>query len=779
MTYTTKLKTLVLVAGLWQFNAAAQKAPQLGKATIDEVINAMTVEEKASMLIGSEMFGPTLEGNPRLSVPGAAGATFPIKRLGIPPTVLADGPAGIRIQPTRDNDKKTYYATAFPVGTALASTWNTELIEQVGNAIGNEVKEYGADVLLAPAVNIHRNPLNGRNFEYYSEDPLISGEIAAAYIKGVQANGVGASIKHFAANSQETNRLSINEHISERAMREIYLRSFEIAVKKSQPWTVMSSYNKINGVYTSASTDLLNTVLREEWGFKGFVMSDWFGGYEGFENLDKLSSDVVTQLTAGNDLLMPGTRPQYDTIVAAIKSGALSKETVHRDIKRILQMVVKSPAFKKYKFSNNPDLKAHAQITRQAATEGMVLLKNDNNILPYKNKATAIAVFGTTSYNFITGGTGSGDVNEAYSISLLQGLTNAGYKPEEKLQNAYIPYVESEAKKEAERREKEGGILAFPKRMVELELNNELLLQTAASCDIALITIGRNSGENTDRQIYNDFYLAQDEVQLINNVSKVFHAQGKKVVVVLNVGGAIETNSWKDKVDGILLAWQPGQEGGNSVVDVLSGTVNPSGKLTMTLPVDYNNHPSAANWLGTPVGNPKNVNYEEGIYIGYRYFNTFGVKPSYEFGFGKSYTDFKFSDATISNPVFVNQVTVSVKVTNTGTAAGKEVVQLYLAAPAVITDKPESELKAFAKTKTLAPGESQIIKLVLNVRDLASFIEDKDTWVAEAGTYTIKLGCSSLNVKATQTFTLTTEQVVEKTHDTFKPDTDLKVLKAN
>ncbi|KGO91117.1 beta-glucosidase [Flavobacterium subsaxonicum] len=779
MTYTTKLKAFVLFAGLWHFNAAAQKAPQLGKNSIDDVINAMTVEEKASMLIGSEMFGPTLEGNPRLSVPGAAGATFPIKRLGIPPTVLADGPAGLRIQPTRDNDKNTYYATAFPVGTALASTWNIQLIEQVGKAIGNEVKEYGADVLLAPAVNIHRNPLNGRNFEYYSEDPLISGEIAAAYIAGVQANGVGTSIKHFAANSQETNRLSINEHISERAMREIYLRGFEIAIKKAQPWTVMSSYNKINGVYTSASTDLLNTILREEWGYKGFVMSDWFGGYEGFENLDKLSSNVVAQLTAGNDLLMPGTRPQYDNIVAAIKSGALSKETVHRDIKRILQMVVQSPAFKKYKFSNKPDLKANAQITRQAATEGMVLLKNDNNILPYKNKATAIAVFGTTSYNFITGGTGSGDVNEAYSISLLQGLTNAGYKPEEKLQSIYMPYVESEAKKEITRREKEGGILAFPKRMEELELSNDLLLQSAKSCDIALITIGRNSGENTDRQIYNDFYLAQDEVQLINHVSKVFHAQGKKVVVVLNVGGAIETSSWKDKVDGILLAWQPGQEGGNSVVDVLSGNVNPSGKLTMTLPVDYNNHPSAANWLGTPVGNPKSVLYEEGIYVGYRYFNTFGVKPSYEFGYGKSYTNFTFSDVTLSSPTFQKQITVSVKVTNIGAVAGKQVVQLYLAAPALKTDKPESELKAFAKTKILAPGESQVITLVLNAKELASFVEAQDAWVAEAGTYTVKIGASSLDIKATKSFTLNAEQVVEKTHDTFKADTDLKVLKSN
>ena len=779
MIYPKKLKVLIVIACLSQLQASAQKAPQLGKNSLDEVINAMTMEEKASMLIGSEMFGPTLEGNPRLSVPGAAGATFPIKRLGIPPTVLADGPAGLRIQPTRDNDKQTYYATAFPVGTALASTWNVELIEQVGRAIGSEVKEYGADVLLAPAVNIHRNPLNGRNFEYYSEDPLVSGEIAAAYINGVQSNGVGTSIKHFAANSQETNRLSINNHISERAMREIYLRAFEIAVKKSQPWTVMSSYNKINGVYASASNDLLTTILRDEWGFKGFVMSDWFGGYESFESLGNSSSDVVKQLTAGNDLLMPGTKHQYDNIVAAIKSGTLSKEIIHKDIKRILEMVIKSPAFKKYKFSNSPDLKANAQITRQAATEGMILLKNEGAILPYTNKKATVAVFGTTSYNFISGGTGSGDVNEAYTISLMDGLKNAGFKIDDKLKNIYGPYVDNEAKKEIARREKEGGILAFPKRMTELEFKADMLAATAKSSELAIITIGRNSGENTDRKIYDDFYLAQDEIQLINKVSKAFHDENKKVIVILNIGGAIETNSWKDKVDAILVAWQPGQEGGNSVADVFSGAVNPSGKLTMTLPIDYNNHPSAANWLGTPVGNPKDVSYEEGIYVGYRYFNTFGIKPSYEFGYGQSYTDFKISEVKLSSATFTDQITVNVKVTNTGKMAGKEVVQLYLSAPALKTDKPDAELKAFFKSQMLNPGESQKVSLTIKLRDLASFVEGQNAWIAEAGLYKIQIGTSSLDIKATENFTLPDEKVVEKTHKSFKADTELKNLKSN
>lgn len=279
---------------------------------IDAIIKQMTNAEKVELLIGTGMpgievlTGPVGDSKQGL-VPGAAGGTAAFERFGIPATVVADGPAGLRIASTRENDTKTYYATAFPVGTALASTWNKALLEEVGKAMGNEVKEYGVDVLLAPALNIHRNPLNGRNFEYYSEDPLISGKTAAAIVNGIQSQGVGTSIKHFAVNNEETNRLTINAHVSERAIREIYLKGFEITVKESQPWTVMSSYNKLNGEYTSDRKDLLTEVLRNEWGFKGIVMTDWFGGFPGFESISKGSnSDVVKQMIAGNDLLMPG-----------------------------------------------------------------------------------------------------------------------------------------------------------------------------------------------------------------------------------------------------------------------------------------------------------------------------------------------------------------------------------------------------------------------------------------------------------------------------------------
>ena len=755
---------------------------------IKDLISKMTDDEKASMLIGIGMpgfdtttFKFTTDGF-QGKVPGAAGGTFEIKRLGIPSVTVADGPAGLRINPKRNKDANSYYATAFPVGTSLASTWNTELINNVGKAMGNEVKEYGVDVLLGPGMNIHRNPLCGRNFEYYSEDPLLTGKISAAIVNGIQSNGVGTSAKHFAANNQERNRMGINEHISERALREIYLRGFEITVREAQPWTIMSSYNLINGVYTSASKDLLTTVLRDEWGFKGLVMTDWFGGYDGFGGTNSpfspnSVSDVTKQLSAGNDLLMPGLPSQKQAILDNMKSGKLTTAAVNTNLTRVLELVMRSPTMNNYKYSDKPSLTAHAEITRQAAAEGTILLKNDDNTLPFTSKKAPLAVFGVTSYDFISGGTGSGDVNEAYTISLLDGLTNAGFAIDSELERVYKPYVADQKAKEMDRREKNGGLLATPKRIVELELNKEIIANKANSSEVALITIGRNAGENADRNVEEDFNLAADEVALINTISEAFHAKGKKVVVVLNIGGVIETSSWKNKVDAILLPWQPGQEGGNSVADVFSGKVTPSGKLTMTFPVKYEETPSAKNWIGTPAENPTSVTYEEGVYVGYRYFNTFNLKPSYEFGYGLSYTNFDYSDIKLSGKTFADKLTATVTIKNTGKTAGKEVVQLYLSAPSKNTDKPSSELKAFAKTKVLQPGESQTITLTLNPKDLASFVTAKNAWIAEAGTYNVAVGTSSLNIKKTASFSLDKELVVEKTNSSFAADIQFSELK--
>lgn len=429
-------KTLLSMSTAAVLLTACSGELKLREDNIDEIVNAMTLEEKAQLIIGVGMPGlpvdqPVIGASDAGKVPGAAGFTATIERLGIPAIALCDGPAGLRISPTREGDEQTYYCTHFPIGTLLASTWNTELVKQVGVAMGNEVLEYGGDVLLAPAVNIHRNPLCGRNFEYYSEDPVVTGKIAGAYIDGIQSNGVGTSIKHFAFNSQETNRMNNNALIDVRTMREIYLKGFEIAIKESKPWTVMSSYNYFNGTYTSESYDLLTNVLRNEWGYKGTVMTDWFGGADG-----------AAQVAAGNDMLQPGRQTQYNDIVNGVKEGSLTTEEVDLCCKRILNLVVQSPTFKGYKYSNKPDLKAHADVTRQSATEGMVLLEN-NGALPMKNVKN-IAVFGNAAYAWIAGGTGSGDVNRAYTVNLIEGLKNAGYEPNETLKTSYEKWAEEE-----------------------------------------------------------------------------------------------------------------------------------------------------------------------------------------------------------------------------------------------------------------------------------------------------------------------------------------------
>lgn len=733
--------------------SCAPREPKLGKSSLEDVIAAMTLEEKAHLVIGTGMAGFTGDsaviGETKALVPGAAGTTYPIERLGIPAVVLADGPAGLRINPKREGDSATYYCTHFPIGTLLASTWNQELVESVGKAIGNEVLEYGADVLLAPALNTHRNPLCGRNFEYYSEDPVVSGKIAAAYVNGVQSNGVGTSIKHFAVNNQETNRMANDARVSPRALREIYLKGFEIAVKESQPWTVMSSYNYLNGTYTSENKELLSALLRDEWGFKGMVMTDWFGG-----------KDAVAQMIAGNDMLQPGQDKQYEAIVKGVKEGKLDEAVLNRNVKRILEMILRTPRFKGYEFSNKPDLKAHAAITRQSATEGMVLLKNEKEALPFTSQVKNIALFGCTSYDFIAGGTGSGNVNRAYTVSLLDGLTRAGYQVNENLKSQYEQHIISENKRN-EPKEKNQMSAFLPKpRPTEMVPSKALLKEMAVGSDVALITIGRTSGEFLDRTVA-DFNLTKEEFSLIQSITNEFHSAGKKVVVVLNIGGVIETSTWKNLPDAILCAWQAGQEGGNSVVDVLSGKVSPSGKLTMTFPVKFEDAASSKNFptegaMGDmDFMSPKKktnkplwdyTNYEEDIYVGYRYFDTFGKQVSYPFGYGLSYTSFSYENPRIKEDKDKYVITVTVK--NTGKYSGKEVVQLYASAPdRVNANKPEKELKAFMKTKNLKPGESATVVLIVGTSELASFDEQSSSWIVTPGVYQFQIASSSRDIK--------------------------------
>ena len=589
-------------------------------------------------------------------------------------------------------------------------------------------------------------------------------------VRGIQSNGVGTSIKHFAANNQETNRNQINTIMSERALREIYLKGFEIAIKESSPWTVMSSYNKINGTYTSESSDLLTTILRGEWGYQGMVMTDWFGG-----------KNPVDQESAGNDLLMPGTLVQSKTILDAVNSGKLDVKLLDRNVEKILNTLLKTPSFKKYINSDKPDLKGHALITRSAAAESMILLK-DEKALPIIGQKK-IALFGNTSYDLIAGGTGSGDVNKAYKISLEQGLRNAGYALNERLTTSYETYL----KEENAKRPKPRFFFMLPPPIPEKKHEMDMLNQVAEESDLAVLTLGRNAGEGQDRKVENDFNLTDDETMMIGQIADAFHKKGKPLVIVLNIGGVIETASWRDKADAILLAWQPGLEGGNSIADVLSGRQNPSGKLATSFPMKYDDVPSAKtfpgreldpNAPGNPMmGKPSEVIYEDGIYVGYRYYQSFHVKTAYPFGYGLSYTQFKYSNLILSSPTFTGSLQVSVTVTNTGKIPGKEVVELYLSAPSGKLDKPEEELKAFAKTRSLKPGESQTVHLVLNASSLASFHTDLTRWVADAGKYQVKIGAGAEDIRLTKEFTLAKEISLPKLNKALVPTVEIKEIK--
>jgi beta-glucosidase len=766
----------IIGAALFLFmagNIMAQETPKLGKNPVSDVVNAMTLEEKVDLLVGQGMFVPGMPmpgmaaqpSEAQKRVTGAAGTTAAIPRLGIPALVVCDGPSGIHA--FNGGKSRMYYATAWPTGTLLASSWDTALVYKVGKALGGEAKEYGIDVLLGPGMNIHRNPLGARNFEYYSEDPVITGMLAAAMINGVQSNGVGTSAKHFFANNQETNRNTVNTIISERAMREIYLRGWQIAVKRSNPWTIMSSYNLVNGPYTSENYDLLTTILRKEWGYTGFVMTDWFGG-----------KNAVEQIKAGNNLLMPGLPPQKKAIIDAVKNGQLDLKVLDKNVTEILNIVLLSPTFKGYKFSDNPPLSANAKIAREAAAESMVLLKNEGKTLPIV-PGTSVALFGNNSQELIAGGTGSGDVNKMYTVPLSDGMFRAGYTLNADLYRAYSKYLETENLK----RPKKTGIEAMMSPTVpiaEMSVSDEQIQQSASQSTIAVIAIGRNAGEGADRKTVDDYYLTEKEKSLIKRVSDAFHAQNKKVLVVLNIGGVIDVMQWRDAADAILLAWQPGLEGGNAITDVISGKVNPSGKLATTFPAKYEDDITAKNFPGKEIpGTEKaglfgqkvvdaEVIYEEGVYVGYRYYNSFGVQPAYSFGHGLSYTSFSFSNLKLSGVQMTDQIQVSVTVTNTGTVAGKEVAQLYVSAPTGKMDKPAAELKGFGKTRMLQPGESQELSFSLNASDLASFNTALSAWTAEAGEYTVKFG-NAMQAMVSGSFKLPKEVVVEKVNKVIVP----------
>lgn len=778
-----KKMVLTVAVGALSVTMTAQTAPQLNANNIEEVIKAMTLEEKAQLLVGGGNDGfvgsGAMLGHQKKFVPGAAGTTVAIPRLGIPATVQCDGPAGVHIDAHREGDSRNYYATGFPVGTCLASTWNTDLVRKVGEAIGNETLEYGCDVVLGPGMNLHRNPLCGRNFEYYSEDPVVTGLMGTAFVLGVQSQGVGVSAKHFAVNSQESDRTRVDERLSQRALRELYLKGFEMMVRKSNPWTIMSAYNKVNGVYAQGNKDLLTNILRNDWGYKGIVETDWIGKREDLP--------VEQEVAAGNDLLMPGYPAQVKDIVNAVKSGKLDINDVDRNVRRMLEYIVKTPRFKGYKYSGEPDLKAHAAITRQSSTEGMVLLKN-NAALPIRGLKT-VALFGVNSYDFMSGGLGSGAVNVGYSVDMVTGLKNIGVATTPQLTEIYQNYVKyAKAKLKADKNPMMWFLDQGQPKLDEIDITERCVANEEPKADAAIITIGRQAGEGMDRQINGEFNLSKTEQDMIYRVSDAFHAKGKKVIVIINSGSVMETASWRDRVDAILLAWQPGIEGGNSVADILTGKVNPSGKLTMTWPIAATDHPSTANFAkeydmytyknmeGWGKGNIPGVdfsNHEEDIYVGYRYFDTFKKNVAYPFGFGLSYTTFEMGKPSVK--ANGKNIEVSVTVKNTGKVAGKQVAQVYVTAPKGAYEKPAKELKAFGKTRELKPGESQTLKMTLEKRDLASFDEANSQWKVDAGNYLFQVGTDVESIKGTAT--LKVAEYTEKTSSACAPNVQLNYLK--
>ena len=758
----------------------AYSQPKLNANNIDEVVKAMTLEEKCHFVLGCGM-----HFNDEAKFPGTAGSTFGIARLGIPETYCADSQQGLRMDSKRAWDHNDYYPTDFVASMTLASTWDREAAYQVGKGIGYEVREFGLDWILSPSMNLIRNPLCGRNHEYYSEDPYLSGTIAAGYVNGVQSEGTAACPKHFIANNQETNRNNNISQISQRALREIYLKAFEIMIKESNPWTIMTSYNKLNGPYAVQNHELLTTIVRDEWGWKGMYVSDWNAG-----------DDAVAAMKAGNDMLQPGQDKQYQAILAAAKSGELSMDILDANVKRILEYVVKTHSFKELRsrvMCPAENLKAHAKVVREVGADGIVLLKN-SGILPLTGKR--VALFGCTSYDWISGGSGFGGVSVGhYTVSLIEGMRSAGYEVYKPLINLYTKHIADEEKRLFPNGRPQFSLLP-PARADEKQFSADELNAAIAGSDVAIISLGRKSGEAADRSEA-DFYLKEGEKQLIKAVSEAYHAKGKQVVVLLDICSPIDVASWQDQIDALVCTWQGGQESGFSVADVLSGKVNPSGKLPMTFEIKYGDAYADKNFpanvddktLGAmfmwgrnkeddkkrePQANIDYTNYEEDIYVGYRYFDSFDKPVAYPFGFGLSYTTFKYENLTCSADGDIVTVTVDVK--NTGFRAGRNVVELFVAAPnSKKLNKPEKELRNYAKTKLLKPGEKETVKMKVSIEDLASFNEKASAWKTDAGVYTFMICSSANDVEAKETVKV--KAWTKKVNNVMKPNVKLNLLR--
>ena len=664
----------------------------------------MSLEEKASLCSGLGFW-----------------YTKPIERLGIPSIMMTDGPHGLRKQ-EKDVFGKSVPATCFPTAVTLASSWDRKLIEKVGSAIGEECQAEGVSILLGPGANIKRSPLCGRNFEYYSEDPFLSSEMTLHFIRGVQSQGVGTSLKHFCANNQEHRRLTVNVMVDERTLREIYLASFEKAVREGKPWTVMCAYNKVNGEYCSENAYLLSNILREEWGFEGFVVSDW-----GAVN------ERVKGLLAGLDLQMPYDGGFGDRkIIEAVKKGELPEEVLDKAVERILRVVFKAIENKKENVVY--DKLAHHRLAREAARECFILLKNEDEILPLKKKGI-IALIGAFAKNPRYQGLGSSHVNPTM------------------LDTAYEEILrEVEGKAE---------ILYADGYRLDSDMIDEKLIaeakEIAKKSEVAVIFAGlpeKYESEGYDRK---HMKIPKNHNKLIEEVSKV----QKNSVVILSNGAPVEM-PWVDRVKGILETYLGGQGWGRAVADVLFGVVSPSGKLAETFPKKLSDNPSYLNFPGED----DRVEYREGIFMGYRYYDKKEIDVLFPFGYGLSYTTFEYSDLRLDKKEMTEQDTlrVSVKVKNMGKMLGKEIVQLYVRDVESSVIRPEKELKGFEKVE-LNPGEEKEVIFTLDKRAFAYYNVDLKDWHVESGEYEVLIGKSSMDIVLKDTvYVKSTVQIRKKFH---------------
>ncbi|SDH72718.1 beta-glucosidase [Vibrio xiamenensis] len=744
-------------------------------------LSNMTLTEKIDVVSGSDIGSDADPINLKNTAWGAVGTINGVINddLDLPAVKLSDGPAGVKSAPYLvDEDLSDSYATAFPIGSLLASTWNTELVEELAQKLGAEAKELGTDFLLTPGMNIQRNPLAGRNFEYFSEDPIVSGKMAAAIVNGVQSQGVGATLKHFFGNESESNRLYVDVVATPRSLREIYLKGFRIAIDESEPWSIMSSYNKVNGSYVGHRKDAMTDILRNEWGFKGFAMTDW-----GADDVANDTDSPAKLMKAGNDLVMAGGDAIKEDLQASVESGDLDESIIDQNVVRILTQAQKTPSYSNYDYSGVPDSETSIDVARRAGTEGMVLVKNDS-ALPIDGDSQTVAMFGVAQYATYKGGLGSGNVLAKYTIDIATGLSER-FTVNEDLMSWYQTYFDAN---KIAHYDSWGPLAYYEIDEASVTDNSDLetlLTESAESNDVAVIAISRQAGEGADRtETEGDYYLSADELEMITQVSSAFHEQSKKVVVVVNNNGVIDTSQWSDLVDGILIAYMGGQEMGYEVADLLSGDVNPSGKLAQTYPANYTDVPNADSFPGVDEdgdGDVDKIYYNEGIYVGYRYYTSKDVDVAYPFGYGLSYTTFTIDKASISNNTlsdgYSGQLTLSATVTNTGGISGKEVAQVYVTAPEVKLKKPTIELKAFAKTSELNPGGSETLTFDISSFELASFDPNGDEWIIEPGTYKVYISNSSdISDTTPISFSVSQEIVVAETTPGALSTTDNSIV---